>query len=233
MNLPNWLALQFRIADGQWFDERHITIFAYRQELDLRRGMLLRTMKFEDGKGRRSTLKERRLVSMADMHLAALEVSLTAENWSGTVTIRSGDRWPSRELGREALSQIQQQASGAARQRKSWARMACRCSCAPVSRISTWRRQLERKRSVDGELHDVPRRVVEEPGYIAQEWTVELTQGHTLILEKIASFYTSRDHAISECSLEARKAVTRAGRFEAVMARACPSLETHLAPIRD
>ena len=83
VNLPNWLALQFRIADGQWFDERRITILVYRQELDLRRGMLLRTMKFEDGKGRRSTLKERRLVSMADMHLAALEVSITAENWVG------------------------------------------------------------------------------------------------------------------------------------------------------
>jgi trehalose/maltose hydrolase-like predicted phosphorylase len=60
--------------------------------------------------------------------------------------------------------------------------------------------------------------VIEEPGYIAQEWAVELAQGATLTLEKVASVYSSRDHAISECSLEVRKAVTRAGRFEAVMA---------------
>lgn len=71
------------------FDARTVTILAYRQELDLRRGLLLRTVRFEDGEGRRSTLEERRLVSMADMHLGALELSLTAENWSARVTIRS------------------------------------------------------------------------------------------------------------------------------------------------
>ena len=38
------------------------------------------------------------------------------------------------------------------------------------------------------------------------------------MLEKLASFYTSRDQAISECGLAARKAIARAGRFEAVMA---------------
>ena len=80
---------------------------------------------------------------------------------------------------------------------------------APAARTQAFR---------DGQLLDVPRRVIEEAGYIAQEWTVELTQGTTLILEKIASLYSSRDHAISECSLEARKAVTGAGRFEELMA---------------
>ena len=37
-------------------------------------------------------------------------------------------------------------------------------------------------------------------------------------MEKLASLYTSRDHAISECGLEARKAMARAGRFDAVKA---------------
>ena len=89
VNFPNWLALEFRIADGDWFDPRTVTLLSYRQELDLRRGMLLRTIRFEDGQGRRTTLKERRLVSMSDMHLGALELALTAENWSASVTVRS------------------------------------------------------------------------------------------------------------------------------------------------
>jgi hypothetical protein len=71
---------------------------------------------------------------------------------------------------------------------------------------------------VDGKLLDVRRRVIEEPGYIGQELKIELKQGETLVLEKLASFYTSRDHAISECALEARKAIARAGRFDAVLA---------------
>ena len=51
VNFPNWLALNFRIADEDWFDARTVTLSSYRQELDLRRGMLLRTIRFEDHKG--------------------------------------------------------------------------------------------------------------------------------------------------------------------------------------
>ena len=71
---------------------------------------------------------------------------------------------------------------------------------------------------LDGQLFDVRHRIIEEPGYIGRELRVNLRQGETLVLEKLASFHTSRDHAISECGLEARKAIARAGRFESVMA---------------
>ena len=89
VNFPNWLLLNFRIADDDWFDRDTATILSYRQELDLQHGMLLRTIRFEDQQGRRTLLQEQRLVSMADMHLGALELSLTAENWSGSITVRS------------------------------------------------------------------------------------------------------------------------------------------------
>jgi trehalose/maltose hydrolase-like predicted phosphorylase len=69
----------------------------------------------------------------------------------------------------------------------------------------------------DGQLLNVQRRLVEEPGYTGQEFKVDVKQGETLALEKISSFYTSRDRAISECGLEARKAVARVGRFDTVM----------------
>ena len=37
-------------------------------------------------------------------------------------------------------------------------------------------------------------------------------------LESLSLFYTSRDHAISECGSAARKAIAGAGRFDAIMA---------------
>jgi len=89
VNFPNWLALEFRIGDQDWFDTRTAKLLSYRQELDLRRGMLVRSIRFECGEGWRTTLQERRLVSMRDRHLGALEIALTAENWSGSVTVRS------------------------------------------------------------------------------------------------------------------------------------------------
>ena len=51
VNFPNWLALTFRVADGDWFDTRAVKLLSYRQELDIRSGMLLRTVRFEDRRG--------------------------------------------------------------------------------------------------------------------------------------------------------------------------------------
>src|SRR5690606_26690317 len=62
VNFPNWLSLSFRHADGDWFDLRAVRLLDYRQELDLRRGRLLRRIRFEDPAGRRSVLEERRFV---------------------------------------------------------------------------------------------------------------------------------------------------------------------------
>jgi trehalose/maltose hydrolase-like predicted phosphorylase len=132
VNLPNWLALQFRIADEDWFDARIVKILSYRQELDLRRDMLLRTIRFEDGQGRRTTIKERRLVSMSDMHLGALELALTAENWSAKVTVRSA-------IDGRIVN------AGAKLYRKF--KTACTCWCAPASRIFTSRKRRESERS--------------------------------------------------------------------------------------
>src|SRR5690606_30679983 len=64
VNLPNWLALQFRLAGQDWFALDKVEILSYRQELDLRRGMLLRDIRFKDAGDRISALREQRLVSM-------------------------------------------------------------------------------------------------------------------------------------------------------------------------
>jgi trehalose/maltose hydrolase-like predicted phosphorylase len=71
---------------------------------------------------------------------------------------------------------------------------------------------------VSGELRERRRRVIDEPGYIGQELVIDLREGETLVLEKLASLYTSRDDAISEPVMAARKTITRAPRFDTVMA---------------
>jgi beta-phosphoglucomutase family hydrolase len=217
VNLPNWLVLKFRIGNDDWFDERNGKILSYRQELDLRRGMLLRAIGFEDSQGRRTTLKERRLISMSDMHMAGLELSLTAENWSGKVTVQSAI--DSRivnagaKLYRKFKNQHLEPLAGEAVGRDVVYMKVRTCQ----SNIDV-AQAAQTRAFVDGQLRDGPRQTIEETGYIAQEFAVDLRQGETLALEKLASFYTSRDHAISECGLTACKAIERAGGFEALMA---------------
>jgi len=213
VNFPNWLPLAFRIAGGEWFDEKTVVIHTFRQELDLRHGLLLRTIRFEDERGRRSTLAERRMVSMADMHLGAVALSLTAENWSGSVTVRSAIdgrivnagaklylKFNNRHLEPLAGEVIGEDGVFLlVRTRQSKIRVA----------------QTARTRAfIGGIRHQGARRAVVEPGYTGQEFDIELRHGETLVLEKQAFLYTSRDAAISECALAARKALARAGGFE-------------------
>jgi beta-phosphoglucomutase family hydrolase len=217
VNLPNWLALEFRLADGDWFDARTVKLLSYRQELDLRRGILFRTIRFEDHQGRRTTLKERRLISMADMHLAALELVLTAENWSARVTVRSAidgrvvnaGAKLYRRFNNKHLEPLAGEVVG-----EDGVYMLVRTCQSHIHVAQAARTQA----FVNGELREGRRRVIDEPGYIGQELAVDLRQGETLALEKLASFYTSRDNAISEPGVAARKALARAGRFEAVVA---------------
>ena len=217
VNLPNWLTLRFRIAETDWFDARTVTILSYRQELDLRRGMLLRTIRFEDEQGRRTTLEERRLVSMSDMHLGALELALTAENWSASVTVRSaidgrvvnGGAKLYRKFNNQHLEPLAGEVVG-----EDGVYLLVRTNQSNIHVAQAARTQA----FVDGQRREGSRRVIDEPGYIGQEWVVDLQHGETLVLEKLAALYTSRDQAISECGLAARKAMARAGRFDAVMA---------------
>jgi trehalose/maltose hydrolase-like predicted phosphorylase len=90
VNAPNWLGLDIRTDEGPWWSQGGLSVSRERRELDLRRGVLTRQAVLTDLAGRRLRLTQRRLVSMARPHLAALETTLVADGWSGTVTVASG-----------------------------------------------------------------------------------------------------------------------------------------------
>ena len=90
VNVPNWLPLSFRVAGGEWFDVRNVDLLEHHQELDMHRGLLIRQLRWEDGEGRRTRLTQRWFVHLVDMHLAGLESTFEAENWSGILEVRSG-----------------------------------------------------------------------------------------------------------------------------------------------
>jgi len=216
VNLPNWVSLRFRIEDEDWFDERKVKLLSYRQEFDLRRGLLARSIRFEDAKGRRSALEERRLVSMADRHLGALELSLTAENWSAPVTFRTAVDGRVANAGvkhyrlfnKQHLMPLEAEKIG-----EESIALLVRTSRSALHVAQAARAQV----FVDGRAVAPRRRLLQEPGYVAQELTVEAAQGKTVAFEKIAALYTSRDEAVFEPLLEARKALARAPRFAEVM----------------
>src|SRR4029450_12587071 len=100
VNVPNWLPLAIRPEGGGWvdpqapegggwLDPQAQEVLGYRQELDLRRGVLTRLARIRYPDGRVIGVTQRRFVSMDDPHLAGLETTVVPENWSGTLEIRS------------------------------------------------------------------------------------------------------------------------------------------------
>ena len=218
VNLPDWQSFTFRIEDSDWLDLSASTVRDYVQELDLRRGVLTRRFRVEDAEGRRTSVAQRRLVSMAQPFLAALECTLLAENWSGRVTVRSGID------GRVTNSGVER-----------YRGLSCRhlTDCVPgvadddlitltaTTSQSRIRVALAARHRVLTDGTPVPVETVPlvEPGFAAVELTVDLTSGRALTVEKLAALCTSRDRGIGEPSEAARDELARAGGLAAVLAR--------------
>lgn len=216
VNLPNWLCLTFRIGDGNWFRLQGVEVLSYRQELDIRRGILLRQIRFQDKDGRIIKLDERRLVSMANPHLAALETTLTAENWSGLIDIQSAldgrvinagvERY--RSLKSKHLEPLETRIVDEETVFLKVQTNQSELRVAEAARTRVFQ---------NGESITTERRKLEEPGYIADNITLYMEQGSSVTIEKVIALFTSRDPAISECGHDARKALTRAGSFDQLL----------------
>ncbi|AGA32775.1 Trehalose-6-phosphate phosphatase [Thioalkalivibrio nitratireducens DSM 14787] len=218
VNLPNWLPLTFRVGDGNWFRFDDTEILSVEQELDVVRGLLLRNLRFRDAQGRMTVWRECRLVSMASPHIAALCVEVTAEDWSGPITVRSSldggvvndgvARY--RGLGNRHLEIIEADHRGEntvfLRTRTSQSLLGlAQAACTRIYR--------------DGFEIDAERCTLTDDRGVAQEIVLDLPERATIRVEKIAALYSSRDWAISEPGIEALRALGRAGRFDAIRTR--------------
>ncbi len=213
VNIPNWLSLSFRLGEDQWFDVSRVELEDYHQELDMRKGVLSRTMRFTDEHGHRTFLKQRRFISMDSPHLAGLETTLTPENWSGALMLRSAvdgrvdntlvKRY--RQLNNHHFGQV---IAGSSGREVIWIQGETKQSHIKIA-VAARTRVFQDNRPIDLE-----RGTIEELGYIGQDLKIPLKAGRSTRIEKIASVFSSKDRAISESLLEAVDEVNRAESFE-------------------
>jgi trehalose 6-phosphate phosphatase len=208
VNLPNWLPLTFRAEGGDWLDLSRHEVLGLRQELDLRRGVLTRLLRVRDLQGRATRVTQRRFVSMADPHLAALETTLVPEDWSGRLELRSAldgqvanagvARY--RDLEGRHLAPV---AGGRAGDDGVWLLVETRASRVEVA--------LAARTRVAGENGPLAagRRFLEEPGLVAEELAVDARAGQAVTVEQVVSLFTSRDRAIAEAGDAARGRLSR------------------------
>lgn len=217
VNLPNWLVLAIRLGDEDWLRPDELEFLEYRQELSLDQGLLIRSLRFRDPKGRTLRWQERRFVSMADPHLGALAVCLTVEDWSGRLTVRSAldgsvvnagvARY--RDLAGNHLETLDRGAQDAETILLRSRTVQSRRVVAEAARTRLYR---------DGRAVVAERRTESLPDFVAQDLSFDLDAGATVVVEKLAALFESRDPAISEPGLAAVRAVGEAGTFDDLLA---------------
>jgi trehalose/maltose hydrolase-like predicted phosphorylase/beta-phosphoglucomutase-like phosphatase (HAD superfamily) len=218
VNVPNWLPLEFRVTGGEWFDVQQAEVLDHRLELDMRRGALTRHLHWQEPDGRRTRVAQRRFVSMHNEHLAGLETTFTAENWSGRLEVRSGidGRVVNSGVKRyRDLNSRHLEVLGAAEVDSETVELQVETTQSHVRIAVAARTRLLR----EGKIAEVDRHLFHEPGFIGHDLTLELEQGRPATVEKIVALYTSRDRAVSESRVEARLTVTGAEGYDGLLAR--------------
>ena len=216
VNLPNWLPVTIAVDDADWLDLDQVQVLTRRQELDLRRGLLTRWLRFRDAQGRLTGLTQRRFVHMRQAHLAGLETTVTAVNWSGQLRIRTGidgtvqnagvDRY--RKLASDHLQPVAQKAVS-----PDTVVLTMETNQSGIRIATGARTQVLRS----GQPCQVQRQVRTEPGLVQEEFAVAVTAGQEVTVEKVVALHTGRDWAVSEPSEAVVSALERAEGFEELL----------------
>ena len=197
VNLPNWLVLKLRIEDEDAVRLDNVEVLEYRHAYDARIAVVSRTLRFRDRSDRETTLRSRRFVSMAHMHQAAIEWTITPENWSGRLEVISAldGRVTNRNVARYR-----------ALEGRHLDPVSPRTFGPEVIALKVKTRQSDmfvaeaaRTRMFRGEEQLSPERsLYQMEDYIQQVLAVDVRAGEAVRAEKIVAFYTARDRAINE-----------------------------------
>lgn len=85
---PDWLPLVV-IINGDRFRFDHGEILSYKRQLDVRRGVLSREVRWRSGSGYVVDIHLERFASLADQHVLALRCQVTPLNFEGTVEVQA------------------------------------------------------------------------------------------------------------------------------------------------
>lgn len=89
VNFINWAAVNFRVKGGDWFNPNEHEFTMEERALDLRTGVLSRSIVVDHDDGKKTRVESRRFVSMANPHVAGLEYKVLPLNYSGEIELCS------------------------------------------------------------------------------------------------------------------------------------------------
>ncbi|GAA1810762.1 beta-phosphoglucomutase family hydrolase [Nesterenkonia flava] len=216
VNIPDWTFLQVTPEAGTPLLPGSPELIEYRQELDMRRGLVTRIARFQDLHGRRTRVTTRQFQSLAGVHLAAMEMKIEAENWSGNINIRSmidgrvanRNVAADRELAGNHLEPVDSREVDGETVLLETQTNQSKVQIAVATRTSV---------TTKGMTNPMRRPVLEGDLVAGHDISLQVEAGQPVKIEKIAAVSNSHDHAISTVWHNAVKRVQRASRFRELL----------------
>lgn len=213
VNVPNWLPLRFRLRGRPWLTPDTAAVLDHRQVLHLASGLLERRTRYGLGEGRALSVRQQRLVHMADPHLAALRTEFTAEGFTGALDVEAALDGGVTNAGVPRYgaldgSHLTHVHTGTTAPDTVWLRCRTRTSDIRIGMASRL-------------TADAPATIRRDDSHVSQWTRLDLVAGRTVTVDKTVALHTSRDPAISDPLDAALDRVGRAPGFDEL-------LESHL-----
>ncbi len=214
VNLPNWLVLQLRIEGEEAIRLADVDVLGYRHELDIRYATVVRHVRFRDRSGRQTTLESHRFVSMADAHHAGIAWTLTPENWSGHVEVVTAIDGRVRNGGVARYEQLEGRHLNPVSPRTFGPEVIA--LKAETRQSNMYISEAARTRVFrDGQPLPAARTLYQMEDYVQQVLAFDVHQGGATRVEKMVTFFTSRDPAVSDTLVRAATSAARHSDFAA------------------
>jgi len=205
VNCPNWLPITFKIGDDSWFDCNDTEIISFQKQLHFRTGVLARKVVVKDKKGRETRIESRRVASMENPHLTALQYQITPVNYSERITVKTGLNGNIINEGVERYKQLNSKHLEPVMQGEE--------DTTSYLVVKTNQSNIEIAEALKIRIFLDPKPIYPEMAVEAQEgsvytiFDVDMKQGQVLTIEKVVAIYTLRDQGVSNVLESAQNAI--------------------------
>lgn len=214
VNCPNWLLTEIKIGNGGYRSLLDMEILSYEQHLNMRDGLMSRSLSVKDRKGRITKVESRLIASMANHHYAALRYSLIPVNYSDQITVRTSldgtvvnDGVPRyRGLNNKHLTPVRQGALD------DGIMLVVETTQSHVQ-IAYCAKNIFYE---DSTRTAVKRSVRSDPGFVSELLTFKAEEGSVYTIDKLVCMFTSRDENTASPLDAARAGVAQMSSFYAL-----------------
>ncbi len=216
VNIPNWLYINFKIADDEWFDVNSWETVSINRKLEFSTGLLTKILIVRDAQKRETKITSRRIADMQNPHFLAIQYQIQALNYSEKIEVKSeldGNiindgvaRY--RDLNQNHLKTLKQESN----ETGGWLKVKTTQSdieIAEAVKHKLWLNKSEQENILQSQSSQ---------GKISTGFKINLKEGDEFTLEKIVAVYTSKSddvtNPLESCITSLNQAISFDSLFE-------------------